>query len=326
MIELSTCRQQLISYSAAKDYEAVRIALGNEPINIVGFSYGTVLGAQYAALFPDNIRTLALDGIVQHSQAESTNSLIEATSYALGFSRFLAWASENEASALKGQDARNLWNELLANASTTPIPAPSCNNTNCRSDVNSEELLYNAQSYLVYAGKDIGLGASWQLLASALYNASNGDASTLSSVIPNSGYGAALAISCLDWTQDASSSLADNLAQQRMMQEYASLTQGTSQTWSLQHGCLGWPVKAVNPPRKLDIKTNTTILMTHSTRDAHSGLPWALGMLEEIENKVLVLRDGDGHTSLQLGGETAEVIIKYLVTGKAPEEGLVLSS
>ena len=289
-------------------------------------SYGTQLGAQYAALFPDNIRTLALDGVVQHSQAESANYLIKATSYALVFSRFLDWASTNEFSALKGQNVEDLWVELLVNASTTPIPALSCDNTKCRSDVNAEELLYNTPSYLRFPGKNTPLNASWELLASALYNASNGDASALSTNLKDPGYAPALAVSCLDWTQNGSSSLANILAQQRMTREYAPLTYGTSQTWSLQHACLGWPFQAVNPAKKLDIKTKTTILMTQSTRDPSTGLPWALGMLEEIENKVLVLRDGDGHTSLPLAGETAATIIKYLITGKAPEEGLVLDS
>jgi pimeloyl-ACP methyl ester carboxylesterase len=312
--------------SAAKDHEAVRVALGNEPINFFGMSYGTQLGAQYAALFPDNIRTLALDGIVQHSQAEASNYLIKATSYALVLSHFLDWASTNESSVLKGQNVEALWTELLVNSSATPIPAPSCDNIKCRSDVNAEELLYNAQTYLRFPGKNTALGASWDLLASALYDASNGNASTLSMVLEDPGYAPALAISCLDWTQNSSSSLADILAQLRMTQEYAPLTYGTSPTWSLQHGCLGWPFQAVNPPTKLHIKTNTTILMTQSTRDPSTGLPWTLGMLEEIENRVLVLRDGDGHTSLPLGGKTAETIIKYLITSKAPEEGLILDS
>ena len=69
--------EHLDTISAAKDHEAVRIALGNEPMNFVGLSYGSQLGAQYAALFPDNIRTLALDGITQHSQGEAANILVE---------------------------------------------------------------------------------------------------------------------------------------------------------------------------------------------------------------------------------------------------------
>lgn len=96
--------------------------------------------------------------------------------------------------------------------------------------------------------------------------------------------------------------------------------------WQLQHACLGWPAKIQNPPKKLDVKTNTTILLTQSTSDPSTGLPWALGILEEINNKVLVIREGNGHTSLPLGGKTAETIVEYLITGKAPNPGLVLDS
>ncbi|KAJ4315323.1 hypothetical protein N0V94_006019 [Neodidymelliopsis sp. IMI 364377] len=316
----------MTKYSAAKDHEAVRVALGNEPLNYIGLSYGSQLGAQYAALFPDNIRTLALDGILQHSQAEAANLLIEASSYELVLSHFFRWANTNESSALKGYDAKSVWSGLLSNASKTPIPAPACDNTDCRSDVNEEEILFNAQPYLNSAGKETGLGNSWEILASALYNASRGDASALSTKLADLEGASSLAIGCLDWTHDTSSTVDKILAKQRMAKEYAPLTQGASQMWTSQHACLGWPVKTTNPPRKLDVKTNTTVLLTQSTSDPSTGLPWALGMLQEIENKVLVLRNGDGHTSLPLSGETAEVIVEYLVTGKAPNAGLVLAS
>ena len=96
--------------------------------------------------------------------------------------------------------------------------------------------------------------------------------------------------------------------------------------WQLQHARLGWPAKIQNPPKKLIVETNTTIMLTQSTSDPSTGFPWALSILEEIKNKVLVIRKGDGHTSLPLGGETAETIVKYLITGKAPSAGLVLDS
>lgn len=318
-------RWRLTNVSVAKDHEAVRIALGNEPINFVGLSYGSQLGSQYAALFPNNIRTLALDGILQHSQAEAANLLIEATSYDLGLSHFFAWANTNESSGLKGQNVESLWYELLTNASTTPIPAPSCNNTDCYSNVSDEDIRFNAHRYLTFA-EDLGLGSSWETLASALYNASQGDASALSTRLTDPTAWSFLAIGCLDWSHKASSTMLEIFAQQTMAKEYAPLTQGATQMWTLQHGCLGWPVKTMNPPRKLDVKTNTTVLLTQSTADPSTGLPWALGVLEEIENKVLVLRRGDGHTSLPLGGKTAEAIVQYLVTGEAPSPGLVLDS
>ena len=81
---------------------------------------------------------------------------------------------------------------------------------------------------------------------------------------------------------------------------------------------MGWPVAVKNPPMKLNVKPDTTVVMTSSTGDASTGLPWAVGMLEEIENAVLVIRNGDGHGSLPLGGETSDLIGKYLITGEAP--------
>jgi pimeloyl-ACP methyl ester carboxylesterase len=47
--------------SVGKDFEAIRLALGGEPMNFIGFSYGTQVGSQYAELYPDRIRAMALD-------------------------------------------------------------------------------------------------------------------------------------------------------------------------------------------------------------------------------------------------------------------------
>ena len=49
---------------AAQDMDAIRTALGEEKLNYLGFSYGTLLGAVYAELFPTKIRAMVLDGAV----------------------------------------------------------------------------------------------------------------------------------------------------------------------------------------------------------------------------------------------------------------------
>ena len=46
------------------DLEALRLALAEPLLNYWGISYGTVIGSSYAALFPDKVRTLVLDGNV----------------------------------------------------------------------------------------------------------------------------------------------------------------------------------------------------------------------------------------------------------------------
>jgi pimeloyl-ACP methyl ester carboxylesterase len=48
--------------SVARDMDRLREAFGDDKLNFVGFSYGTLLGARYAELFPDRVRAMVLDG------------------------------------------------------------------------------------------------------------------------------------------------------------------------------------------------------------------------------------------------------------------------
>jgi pimeloyl-ACP methyl ester carboxylesterase len=50
--------------NTARDMDAVRAALGEEQINFFGYSYGTRLGTVYAEQFPDRVRAMMLDGVV----------------------------------------------------------------------------------------------------------------------------------------------------------------------------------------------------------------------------------------------------------------------
>lgn len=49
---------------SARDLELVRRALGAPRMNFYGLSWGTYLGATYAAMFPSRIRTLMVDGVI----------------------------------------------------------------------------------------------------------------------------------------------------------------------------------------------------------------------------------------------------------------------
>ncbi len=48
----------------ARDLDVLRQAVGDEGLNYVGLSYGTFLGVTYANLFPDNVRALVVDGVL----------------------------------------------------------------------------------------------------------------------------------------------------------------------------------------------------------------------------------------------------------------------
>ncbi len=54
----------LSTANVARDMDVIRTALGDEELNFLGLSYGTFLGATYANLFPDRVRSVVVDGVL----------------------------------------------------------------------------------------------------------------------------------------------------------------------------------------------------------------------------------------------------------------------
>ena len=76
--------------NAARDLEAIRIALGEEKLDFLGFSYGSWLGATYASIFPEHVGAFVFDATV--SLADTLDGDIErnARTYQDGLDRFFA--------------------------------------------------------------------------------------------------------------------------------------------------------------------------------------------------------------------------------------------
>lgn len=75
--------------SFVHDIEVIRTALGSDPLNWLGVSYGTVLGLDYAEAFPANIRALVLDSVVDHSHGGTSGLAANAYAFEAAFDRFL---------------------------------------------------------------------------------------------------------------------------------------------------------------------------------------------------------------------------------------------
>jgi pimeloyl-ACP methyl ester carboxylesterase len=60
--------QHMATANVARDLDLLRQAVGDEQLSYLGFSYGTHLGEVYANLFPDRVRALTLDAVVDPVQ------------------------------------------------------------------------------------------------------------------------------------------------------------------------------------------------------------------------------------------------------------------
>jgi hypothetical protein len=64
--------------------------------------------------------------------------------------------------------------------------------------------------------------------------------------------------------------------------------------------------------------------MVSAIQDPSTSYVSGVGMMEEIKSGMLLTKNGEGHTSWSLEGETTEAINRFLLTGKVPAKGTVL--
>jgi pimeloyl-ACP methyl ester carboxylesterase len=76
--------------NTARDLEALRGALGEPKLNFLGYSYGTVLGAVYAQLYPARVGALVLDGAVNLSSTPAGELHDNAVGFEQALDAFLA--------------------------------------------------------------------------------------------------------------------------------------------------------------------------------------------------------------------------------------------
>src|SRR5262249_8143288 len=98
----------------------IRSAVGDAKLNYLGFSYGTLLGAVYAQLFPTHIRAMVLDGAVDPTPDPVALSEGQAAGFENAFDQFAAWCVQHHCPA--GSNPRATLTGLIAAARTAPIP------------------------------------------------------------------------------------------------------------------------------------------------------------------------------------------------------------
>ena len=332
----------LDTVSVAHDVEALRCALDEGPLNWLGLSYGTQIGSTYASLYPKKIRRMVLDGNIDHSQSETSTLYAESTTYEDTLHQFFTWCDTTatpEECPYKNKDFPRLFQDLVAKAARTSVPAPGCtgNMSHCLAQVSDVDILYNVQGMLPFVNPIPSANTGWPGLANALYEAMNGNATLLSTGLATSDTDPAfpsLAIGCLDWSHNFTK-LSDLKYKRQMATNFAPLTKGATQSYLYQSACIGWPADVVNSQRPLfDTMASATlaaedlppILLVNAYHDPETSYIWAEGLREQIPSAVLLTRNGSGHTSYTLGGKATAAIDRYLVDGSLPARNTAVDS
>jgi pimeloyl-ACP methyl ester carboxylesterase len=110
--------------SVVRDVEALREALGEQKISFYGASYGSLIGEQYAERYPQRLRALVLDGVMDHSAGIGTFLVQETDAAQDSFREFVSWCARDTRCVLRGQDVPALWARLIARARAGALENP----------------------------------------------------------------------------------------------------------------------------------------------------------------------------------------------------------
>lgn len=314
----------LSTANVARDMDALRAAVGDEQLTYLGFSYGTFLGATYAALFPERYRALVLDGALDPVEY-LTDPVSLSTAQAAGFERALdrfaeACAVDQPAcSGFGGPDPLLAYDRLLASAEAMPIPAPGYPED--PRPVTADEIR-EVTLTLLYAKQ------AWGLLAAALAAAEAGDGSLLRALADQIVYADptstdrffAISAGEQQWPTDVDAYLERGAAEWAAFPHFWGSFAYAEIPWGL------WPVQdedAFYGPYTLP-ETSPTPLVIGTTYDPATPYSGSVAMVEALGNARLLTMEGDGHTAY--GGNSAcidSVTDAYLVDGALPAAGTV---
>lgn len=310
--------------SAVRDMDITRAAFGREKLDFLGLSYGTLLGATYAELFPDNVGRLVLDGVLPSDLDSDDLGLGQAKGFEDALGQFVAECLRTKGCPLSGgvDDGVGQIQELLEKLNAQPLPG-----------IGDRELTEGGafgaivnQLYAPFQWESLmaGLAAAFKgdgsvLLSQAdYYNDRNSDGTYSTNLLE-----AFLAISCLD--RPANGGL-DHVREIAPEWAKEAPTMGAAFAWS-SLPCWQWPLgpgtaEAAGPPPVIHAKGAGPILVVSTIHDPATPYDWGVRVADQLEDATLLTYEGQGHTAYTSGSTCIqEKVDDYLLDGTMPPDG-----
>lgn len=307
--------------SAARDLDVLRAVLGDTELHYLGFSYGTQLGATYAALFPQRVGRLVLDGAVDPTLSSDEATFQQAVGFENALRAYVADCQAGKACPLTGDVEEGLTQvrRLLDRAKAAPLP------TGDDDRPLTQSLAFTGIAVTLYSQ------TFWTYLTSALTAAiRNGDGSILLTLADayydrqaNGTYAtnsteAFWSIGCAD--SRASADLDDMRAQAERIQA-AAPTVGELFSYGPML-CAQWSVPEVGGLEDYSAPGAAPIVVIGTTNDPATPYAQAEALAGILDSGVLLTYEGEGHTAY---GRSNDCITKnvdaYLIDGTVPADG-----
>ncbi|RFA08371.1 peptidase [Subtercola boreus] len=301
--------------STVRDLDALRASVGDTGLNYLGYSYGTFIGSEYATLFPDKVRRMTIDGVVDPTSTGFDSSIGQAKGFEGALRAYLADCLAGSSCPFSGSvdNATKQVQTLLNAVDTTPITSSDGRKLGSAS-------LLTAIFYPLYTQ------SSWSYLSQMIAQVKQGDA-TLAFQLADAYNGrnpdgtyqnnqteAFTAINCLDYPAVTD---AATIASQNAELIAAAPTFGPWWTYG-DIGCANWPVAATRTPGPVSYTGTPTILVVGTTDDPATPYSDAVAVSKQLTNSQLITYEGEGHTAYGTSSCVHSLVDDYFLTGATP--------
>ena len=315
------------SADMARDFDLLRAAVRDEKLTYIGSSYGTLVGATYASLFPGRARALLLTSPMDaDAYVNRPFEAIREQSAGVerGLERFFAACAANQpACGFGGSDPHEAFDDLAAQLDVSPVPA---RNAVAPRPVDGDDLRFAAMYQMLSPNL-------WPGFAAALSAAQAGDGSALRDLTDEIAY---------ERTPEGDSPAMDvNWVTLANDQRYPNrigpfLEAGRHAAGLFEHTYLnsGYselpiglaPVKpqgAYRGPFRHHPGA-TPALVIGTTHDTWTPFAWARRLVADLGNARLLTFRGDGHDALtSFNPCIVGAMLGYLEEGALPAPGSV---
>ena len=306
--------------SAARDLDLLRAILGDEKLNYLGYSYGTLLGSTYAELYPKKTGRMVFDGVVDPATTDFDVTSMQAQGFESALRAYLADCMTGskcpfpgsggsaavasamtqirsvldslDASPLRGKDGRQLGSATMFNAIILPLYSR------------------DTWKYLSELFTDVMSGnADYAFQLADNYNDRKADGTYADNQTE-----AFVSINCLDYKSDHS--VATLKANAKKLTVLAPVF---GPQMSYGDTCGQWPFASTRDRVAIAAKGSAPILVVGTTNDPATPYAWAKNVAKELQNGHLVTYKGEGHTAYNKSNSCVNnAVDNFLLDGTVP--------
>lgn len=305
----------------ASDMDLIRALLGEERLNYLGVSYGTLIGSTYADLFPENVGRMVLDAAVAPDRSEFEGTLFQAAGFELAYGNFVADCLQQRDCPFTGtqEEALEQTRALIDGLDADPIEV-------------ADGRQLGSGAFFIAIAANLYSDLQWQVLRGVIADVMAGsgesayaEADAYYGVRPDgtfedNSYEALVSVNCLD-----APAVTDFEQVRANGEEILAVAPTLGPGFVGLSSCAAWPFEATREPHAITAPGADPIIVIGGRNDPATPYEQAVALADMLESGVLVSVDAEGHGQYYAPMPNAcvdEPVNEYFLTGVAPTADL----